>query len=75
MNDNVNQLESTLEKYPTDKNYHCYYSTKYLDRIQNTDHCYSKNMVKGVILLPIDATLVGVNIVGVIAMNLCYIFG
>ncbi len=71
MNDNVNQEE----KYSTDKNYHYYYSTKYWNRVKNTTQCYEKNMVKGVILLPIDATLFGVNIVGVIVMNLCYIFG
>lgn len=68
-NDNVNQEE----KYPTDKNYHKFYSTKYLDRIKNTTHCREKNIIKGIIVIPIDVTILGFNILGVIAMNLCYI--
>ncbi len=69
------QLNQENDKYPSDKNYHGYYSTKYCDRIKSTDHCRTKNAVKAVICLPLDATIVGFNIMGVIAMNICYIFG
>ncbi len=65
----------TLEKYPSDKIYHAYFSTKYYDRIKNTEHCRTKNALKGVICLPLDATIIGFNILGAIAMNLCYIMG
>ena len=61
---------SKVEKYPTDKNHHYYFSTKYWERIQNTNHCYEKNVLKGIILLPFDATIFGLNILGTIASNL-----
>ncbi len=79
-NDNVStQVDNVStqvdDKYPTDKTYHAYFSTKYYDRIKNTEHCRTKNALKGVICLPLDVTIVGFNIMGVIAMNICYIFG
>ncbi len=74
---NVNQEEKSqevkVEKYPTDKTYRNYYSTKYWARVKNTTHCYEKNIAKGVILLPVDTLLFGFNIIGAIAMNLAYI--
>ncbi len=70
INDNV---KNNSDKYPSDKNHHYYYSTKYWDRIKNTNHCYEKNIAKGVILLPVDATIFTFNIIGTIGMNLCYI--
>ncbi len=75
VNESKDSINVTIEKYPSDKNYHGYYSTKYCDRIKSTDHCRTKNAVKAVICLPLDATIVGFNIMGVIAMNICYIFG
>jgi hypothetical protein len=69
MSDNVNQEE----KYPTDKNYHKFYSTKYIDRIKDTTHSREKNIVKSILVLPMDVTILGFNILGAIAMNLCYI--
>lgn len=69
MSDKVNQEE----KYPSDKNYHYYYSSKYLDRVKSTNHCREKNIVKTILVLPADITILGFNILGVIAMNLCYI--
>ncbi len=69
MNNNVNQEE----KYLTDKNYHYYYSSKYIDRVKSTTYCREKNIVKTILVLPLDATILGFNILGTIAMNLCYI--
>ncbi len=59
---------NNIEKYPSDKNVRYYYSTKYWDRISYTNHNIEKNICKGVILLPLDVAILGINIVGAIGM-------
>ncbi len=72
MNDNNNVNQKKI-KYPTDEIYHKFYSTKYIDRVKNTTHCREKNIVKTVLVLPMDVTILGFNILNAIAMNLAYI--
>lgn len=45
----INNNVKNVEKYPTDKNHYYYFSAKYWERIQNTDHCYEKNVLKCII--------------------------
>ncbi len=69
---NVNQ-ENISKKYPTDETYHKFYSTKYIDRIKSTTHCRKKNIVKTILVIPMDVTLFSLNILNAIAMNLANI--